>query len=193
MLLSKIARIFAPKPEMLTAHTLYISALGQARNPFFYEQLCVPDTIDGRFDMVVLHVSLINDRLRECGEKTEPLRGALVDSFMADMDQTLREQSIGDSGILHKVQRMGEAYFGREKTYFESLNNTEKLRGALLRNVYNCTEDDASDGARDGASHMCDYCQEAQNHLRAQAAEALMAGNVTWPDITSPATKTGAA
>src|SRR4051812_22915736 len=78
-----------------TIEAIYGMIVAQAREPVFYRTLGVPDTVEGRFDMVLLHLWLVLRRLRE-SEGGVALSQALFDHFCADMDANLRELGVGD-------------------------------------------------------------------------------------------------
>ena len=88
---------------------LYTSAVAAARSPFFY----TADTLDGRFDLVGLHVFLLIDRLRRDPPPGPELAQAVFDAMFADMDVNLREMGVGDLSVGKKVRAMWEAFHGR--------------------------------------------------------------------------------
>ncbi len=123
------------KPDPCDA--LYGAIVAAARQEKFYAQWQVPDTMDGRFDMMTLHVFLVLDRLRGFGLEAEELRQALTDRFFAEMDSALREIGVGDLSVGKKVRKMAEAFFGRATAYTTSMANGETaMAEALARNVY---------------------------------------------------------
>lgn len=129
------------KPDPSDA--LYATIVAAARQPKFYSEWNVPDTLDGRFDMMVLHVFLVMDRLREVGADANGLKQALTDRFFAEMDSALREVGVGDLVVGKKVRKMAEAYFGRATAYTTAMASGElDMRDALARNVF--AEADAS-------------------------------------------------
>jgi len=105
----------------------------QARNPVFFTDLAVPDTIDGRFDMVALHAWLVLERLRDLGMKD--VSQGVVDSLFASFDESLRDLGVGDIGIGHRVKKMADAFYGRLNAYREA-KNEGALADAVIRNVY---------------------------------------------------------
>jgi len=110
------------------------AAIGaRAREPVFFTAFGVPDTIDGRFDLVVLHAWLVLDRLRELGMKD--VSQGVVDSLFANFDESLRDLGVGDIGIGHRVKKMADAFYGRLAAYGEA-KNPDALKEAILRNVY---------------------------------------------------------
>lgn len=122
---------------------LYVATINQSRQTAFYQDLEVSDTVEGRFDMIIMHIYLIMRRLKKGEEKTEEFSQSLFDLLFADMDQNLRELGIGDMGLARRVPKMAEAFYGRIKAYEEALaitdDENEMLKSALDRNLYRGT------------------------------------------------------
>ena len=115
------------------AARLYAAVTTRAREPVFFAELGVPDTIDGRFDLVVLHAWLLLDRLRALG-MTE-VSQSLVDALFAGFEDSLRDLGVGDIGIGHRVKKMANAFYGRMAAY-DTARDSNALAEALGRNVY---------------------------------------------------------
>jgi len=119
------------KPEQ----RLYGAIVAAARHVQFYETMGVADTIDGRFEMIVLHLFLVLSRLK--GEGVEDLRQRLTDEFFADMDRSLRELGVSDVAVGKKVRKIAESYYGRVTAYDKALlANPKILEEAISRNIY---------------------------------------------------------
>ncbi len=163
-----------------TIDRLYGVIVAQARDPFFYGTLGVPDTIEGRFDMLVLHVHLLFRRLAAEHESVRKVGQDVFDRFLGDMDASLREIGIGDLAVPKRMRAMGEAFYGRAAVYDEALAQTsdEQLTAALQRNVY------AGQTAA-GASRLADYVRRAVNALAAQSADAIADGAIGFPSPAS--------
>jgi len=114
---------------------LYACAVDQARSPVFYERGGVPDTLDGRFDMVVLHVWLLLVRLRESGVN-RILQRALQEAAVADYDRSLREMGVGDLSVGRRVREMARAQAGRLQAYDAALGDDAALQETLIRNIW---------------------------------------------------------
>src|SRR5665213_3599039 len=126
-----------PRPEADIAARLYGAIVAQARQPVFYDRLGVADTVTGRFEMVVLHLGLVIDRLqRDEGERA--LAQAVFDLFCTDMDRSLRELGFGDLGVPHRMKKMTEAFYGRARAYREAVASGDRaaLVAAVERNVF---------------------------------------------------------
>lgn len=103
----------------------------------FYRDCGVPDTVDGRFDLIVLHTYIVLDRLRAEGEAGRKLSQQLFDTLFDDMDRSLREMGVGDLSVGKHVKRMASGFYGRMKAYDEArAAGDEALAEALRRNVY---------------------------------------------------------
>ena len=127
-----LSKIFARKP--VEATRLYGAIVAAARQEKFYAQWDVPDTLDGRFDMIVLHMFFVLDRLK--GE-SQKLRQQLTDVFFSDLDRTLREMGVGDLSVSKKIRPMAEAFAGRMQAYAFAIEQGDAaLVEALERNVY---------------------------------------------------------
>lgn len=118
--------------------TLYREAVRAARTPWFYETAGVPDTLDGRFDMVGLYVALLVRRLRLAPKPGPQLAQAVFDAMFSDMDHNLREMGVGDMTVGKKVKAMWEAFNGRVRAYDAALHegNEEGLAEAIRRNIW---------------------------------------------------------
>ncbi len=101
----------------------YAVVLEQARNPRFYTDFGVPDTFDGRFEVLVAHLFIIMHVTGEQGEEARGFNQALFDAAFADMDQTLRNMGIGDMGVPKHMRRMMTGFNGRMHAYEEALDD----------------------------------------------------------------------
>lgn len=138
-----LERLFSGFRDKKAAYELYGKLVGQARMPQFYTAFEVADTLDGRFDMIVAHMFLVQNRLKGEGQATAKLRRQLQEAMIADMDRSLREMGVGDMGIGREVKKMGVAWFGRLKAYaaaLESDNPVSELAVAVARNLYKAEE-----------------------------------------------------
>jgi len=177
-----IRRLFRRGPTAGTIDALYGAIVAQARRPAFYLSYGAPDTAEGRFDMVVLHVALVCRRLgRETGAGEAAARGLsqrVFDMFCTDMDRNLREMGVGDLTVPKRMRRMGEAFYGRLEVYDRALAaiGDEELATALARNVL---------GARTATApawRFAAYVREAARRLDAKPFQALAGGQMDLPD-----------
>jgi cytochrome b pre-mRNA-processing protein 3 len=126
---------FRRPPHPGTIEAIYGMIVAQAREPLFYRAMGVPDTVNGRFDMVLLHLWMVLRRLRPT-EGGAGLAQALFDHFCSDMDDNLREMGVGDLTVPRRMQKFGEAFYGRVAAYDLALDaGTEPLAQALCKNI----------------------------------------------------------
>jgi cytochrome b pre-mRNA-processing protein 3 len=168
-----------------TISTLYGMIVAQARLPCFYRDYGVADTVNGRFDLLVMHLALVVDRLMPDPALRELGQG-LFDRFCRDMDDNLREIGISDLKVPKEMRRMGEAFYGRAQAYQAALAAADDraLVEAVTRNIYGGSPKPAA------AGRLAAYMRAAVRQLAAQGGAALAGGALTWPD---PATVVAAA
>lgn len=124
-------------PLHATIEAIYGMIVTHAREPLFYRDLGVPDTVNGRFDLLVLHLWMVLRQLGSSGEAAN-VSQALFDRFCDDMDANLREMGVGDLAVPKRMQAFGEAFYGRSAAYDLALaSGKEPLAAALCRNVLN--------------------------------------------------------
>lgn len=126
---------------------LYGRILDAARQPVFYRDLGVPDTPEGRYELITMHVILAVGRLNAQGEAGKGTGQNLFEHFFKDMDYALREMGVGDTSIGKKVRAMAEVFFGRFKGYTEAAASDDKaqLSEMLARNILDSGPNENSD------------------------------------------------
>lgn len=168
------------------ARSLYTAAVRQARDPALYTEGGVADTLDGRFDLIVLHVVPLMRRLRQCGEAGRGLSQALFDVMFDDMDQSLREMGVGDLRVGKRVKQMARAFYGRALAYdsaFEQgpgAGRRDTIAEALQRNLFNNEPPPA-----ERLQAMARYVEALIDALDGQSPEALLAGEIGLPPAPS--------
>ncbi|WP_442678171.1 ubiquinol-cytochrome C chaperone family protein [Sphingomonas sp. ASY06-1R] len=152
---------------------LYRAIIAEARLPAWYREGGVPDTLDGRFDMVAAILSLVLLRLEEEGESARSASAFLTELFVEDMDGQLRERGIGDIIVGKHIGRMMGALGGRLGAFRAAFAGGD-LEEAIQRNIYRGVQPDPSAMAvvRDGLSWL-------HTRLAATPAPALVQGS--WP------------
>lgn len=157
-------------------HALYAALVQKARDPKFYIDYGVPDTVDGRFDMIVIHAMLVMRRLREDPEQVHTTGQRLFDLMFTDMDRSLREMGVGDMSVGKHVKKMARAFYGRAAAYEAGMDGSaEDLRRALGENLFRHGE--PSPEAIDGVG---DYLRRASGHLAGQPLASISAGKVDF-------------
>jgi len=166
-----------------TGHELYCAAVAAARRPFLYRQLGVPDTLDGRFDLVGLHVFLVIRRLSALKPPGPDVAQAVFDAMFSDMDINLREMGVSDLAVGRRVRAMWEALHGRAGAYEAALaEGDEALAAALARNVWRGGP--APQGAPARLARLVRCHAEA---LERMAPETLLAGRLAFADAAEVA------
>jgi cytochrome b pre-mRNA-processing protein 3 len=156
---------------------LYEQIVAAARQPAMYADWQVPDTPLGRFEMVCLHMLLVQRRLRgETGAAAE-IAQVLIDEFFTDVDHSLRELGIGDMGVPKRMKRLARMFYGRTKAYGDALDADDRvaLAAALARNVRPDLE------AWPQAADLADYASAAAYRLAGIPTEDICAGRLAFP------------
>ena len=203
-MLALFRTLFTAPPN--AAREAYIARVERARNPFFYESLGVPDTLDGRFELIVLHLFLLQQRLlnpspnRGEARRGAPLGGTeqatpptqpppderstdyarqLSEWFFADMDSSVRELGVADTGVRYRIKAMAKAYHGRLQAYTAASADATQLASALARNLYGTV----AEGSVEHILRMAEYVRTMQTHLATVAEGELLSSHFVWPEI----------
>ena len=169
------ARLFRASPRRETAYQLYGAIVERARRPAFYAALGVPDTLDGRFELVALHAVLVIRRLNAAHERTQEFAQEGFDALFADMDRALREMGTGDLSVGKQVKHMAKAFYGRARAYEQALAGEAPLDEALRRNLYGTAEP-----TRAQVESMAQYTRAVASRLEEQPVAALMKGEAEF-------------
>jgi len=155
------------------AASLYSSCVTAARQPKFYAELGVPDSLDGRFDLLLLFALLTMMRMKDAKAKQR-----LFDLMFADMERSLREMGVGDMSIGKKMKPMLAGFYGRAGAYEQALaeSTDDKLIAALSRNLYGLKS-----GTADDAPTVASYIRLAVAKLAEQSDAELDAGRIVFP------------
>ncbi len=169
--------LFKSKKSEEEAYKLYRAIVEQARNPLFYSEYGVPDTVDGRFDMIVLHAHLVFDRLKDGNDTHETLSQAIFDMMFADMDQNLREMGVGDIGVAKRIRAMAEAFYGRATVYANALQQKENddLEAGITKNLFRKSEPSGLQVAT-----TADYVRKQMSQLAAQDLNDILKGYISF-------------
>jgi cytochrome b pre-mRNA-processing protein 3 len=169
---------FRRKSSIPSIASLYGMIVAQARAAAFYRNFGVLDTVNGRFEMVVLHTVLVLRRLQSEPEAVRALGQGIFDRFCADMDGSLREMGVGDLAVPDKMRKIGEAFYGRQSAYVAALEASDPgvLIGTLARNVFGAPQ------ASLGAVRLATYVRAAADRLAGQEGQALSRAEISFPD-----------
>lgn len=166
---------FGKRPDP-SIGALYGTIVAQARLPLFYDSCGVPDTLEGRFDMIVLHLVLLIRRLRSEPAEQRTTGQQVFDHFCRDMEHNLRELGLGDTAVPKRMRKFGEAFYGRAAAYDRAFTEgNEALVLALRRNVF------GERGELEHARMLARYVQHTEHDLAGQDLAALRAGALRFP------------
>lgn len=165
-------------------HALYGAIVAQARSAAFYRAYGVPDTVEGHFELIVLHVVLVLGRLGRAddgspGAKANRRAGQqLFDVFCRDLDHNLREMGTGDLAVPREMRRFGEAFYGRQTAYCAALAvaGEPELEKALARNIFGMA------GIDDNVARLARYVRAVVTRLEARDPDGLVAGGAAFPN-----------
>jgi cytochrome b pre-mRNA-processing protein 3 len=163
----------------------YERVVEQARTPVFFVAFGVPDTLDGRFELVCLHAFFYLYRLKSLRPEATRLAQAFFDTMFADLDNALRELGTGDLRVGREVKRMAQGFYGRIRAYEDGIAADDSvLCAALGRNLFGTA---AAGPAQLDA--MARYVRHSVDDLCLQKAADLLAGQVRFlaPQALAPA------
>lgn len=166
---------------------LYGAAVAAARQPVFYRDLGVPDTLDGRFDLVGLHVFLVIRRLTGLPPPGPDVAQAVFDAMFSDMDINLREIGVSDLVVGRRVKAMWEALHGRSTAYEaamaqEGAAGEAALAEALARNVWRGEPPPTDGPAGDAPLRLARLVLHQATVLGALPDAELLAGRVRFAE-----------
>jgi len=171
---------FSRRQEKRQAYGLYTSLVKQARQAEFYTDLDVEDSIEGRFDMILLHLFLVDDRLAVEGDICVSFRRSLQEAMVSDMDRSFRELGVGDMSVGKEMKKVGSAWLGRQSAYQSACAEGAEaglLSDAILKNLYNDTKTDKADV-------MAKYMRAVQNLLASVPVTSVKEGKFAFPVVS---------
>jgi cytochrome b pre-mRNA-processing protein 3 len=169
--MSLLANLFSRKDDRAPLRPLYAAVVERARQPHWYEAGAVPDTIDGRFDMVAAILSLVLLRMETAGLVPESAK--LTEIFVEDMDGQIRQIGFGDVVVGKQIGRMVSALGGRLGAYRAGLADDAPLSEAIVRNIFRGEEPEPA-----ALAHVEQGLRAFAAALEPVTAEALLAGQL---------------
>lgn len=178
-MLASLKKLFFPAPFTEEACAVYVALVERSRKPWFYDAQAVPDTVDGRFDVIILHLFLVIQRLRaDVSQDAAYFSRVLSEAFFSDMDRNIREMGSTDTGVAKRIKNMAQAFYGRLHAYESGMAHDDSMKECLKRNLYR--ESEAATPERLEA--MAQYIKRQQNHLAGQSTAELLAGRIHFID-----------
>ncbi len=175
---ARVRRLFAPRHEKIWAEALFARVMVQCRQPGFYLDGGVADTIDGRFDLMALHVAAFVHGLRQQGEAGILAARALEEAMFANLDIGMREEGISDMGVPRRMKTLTQAWFGRLQAYLKAIaaGTSEACRDVVARNLFR-----GADASAAGVSVMAAYLADLSSRLAAIGPAILDFEAVAFP------------
>ena len=169
-----IFRIFRRDPRRTTIAAFYKNIATASRTPGLYGGLAMPDTIEGRFEALSLHMILVLRALRDLPAPADEIAKDLTDAFFRDMDASLREMGVGDTVVPKRMKKIAASFYGRAQAYDPPLNagDEEGLAQALGRNAY---------GSDAPARPLARYALAADKRLKTLDLNALLDTGPIFP------------
>jgi len=161
------------------ADELYGAVVAQARKPAFYSLYGVPDTMSGRYELIILHLALVLDRLKGGGVEADTVGRRTLERFVTDMDDCMREIGVGDMTVPKKVKKAAAGFYERAHAYGLLLanNDEETLAEALSDIVYQRDPADPSSPRR-----LAAYATSVHTSLKAQPVDTLSDVTLAFPE-----------
>ncbi len=174
-----LARWRARRANRFLIDQIHGEIVTAARAPALYERWAVPDSLDGRFEMIALHAGLVLRRLGDLGDLGAQMAQDLVDCVFNRFEDALREMAMSDTGLARRMNGMAAAFYGRNRAYGEALagRDVEALAAALARNVYGAKDVSAAPRSRDLAA----YALAAAIALEREGIDAFAGGRFRFP------------
>ncbi len=177
-----IGRWLENRKNTQIAHELYCALVDQARNPVFYEEYDVADTLEGRLDMILLHMFLVINYLRSSEIDNQRLIQILQEVMIRDIDRSLREIGVGDMNVGKQMKGVGASLLGRLKAYHDALHandHHQALYDVVVKNIYRSDVDTINERAVNG---LVSYIQSATSDgIINKNTDVQKTGKVTFP------------
>jgi cytochrome b pre-mRNA-processing protein 3 len=170
--------LFKRRPAVEAGRALFRAVSDQSRRPIFYTDLGVADTVEGRFELMVLHLVLVLHRIKGEGTEAAETGQATFDAFLKNLDEGLRDMGVGDLSVGKKMRRLGEAVYGRIKGYDRALAaGTVELQGMIGRTLLEGRPDPAH------AADLARYALAAAAALARQPLSDVLGARLEWPEV----------
>ncbi len=173
-----LARWRARRASLVLIEQLRGEIVAASRRPALYSALEAPDRVDGRFELMTLHVGLVLRRLMALGGLGDSIAQDLVNAVFMHLDDTLREQALTDLPVSKRLRTMKEAFYGRNAAYAAALDSGSRadLSAALARNVY------GAPGGAPKAEALAAYVLAVEAALKQTPLEDFTTGRFRFPD-----------
>lgn len=156
-----------------------------ARNPIFYQEFDVPDTVMGRFNMVSIFMTLYLRATNNAQEGVKQLAQEVVEEFFKDIDHSIRELGIGDAGVPKRMKKLGRMFYGRAENYGKALDGGDigELAEAFARNIHSDGEGQAPD-----MLSLAEHVVFVDGKLKSASHDDMIKASLSFPPPIQKAT-----
>lgn len=172
---------FKARRNSKAAHSLYSATILAARDPWLFNDCEIADTPEGRFEVLTLMAFLVLRQLKEI-DGGDDIAQAYFDIMLEDIDSNLREMGVGESTLAKKMKKLAASFFGRIKTYDQSIaaGDFDTWEDTIRRYLY-----ENSDMVGDSATSVAQFTLSISEHIAGQDSAALLSGHVSF-DVEKP-------
>jgi cytochrome b pre-mRNA-processing protein 3 len=177
--------LFGRNTNYELAHALYGAVVARARDVQFYSRYGVPDSFDGRFEMLVMHLFLLHERLKDEDKASRQVSQLVFDAFLDDMDAALREAAVGDQTVPKRIAKMTQVFYGRAGAYEEALKAQDiknALESVISRNLF--PDGDSNGREKALACYMAWQYQHISNLEPGEIVQSAMVFQGALPEET---------
>ncbi|WP_245974183.1 ubiquinol-cytochrome C chaperone family protein [Bosea caraganae] len=177
--------MFGKRPERLApVNALFERVAAASRQPALYLEGGIPDTFEGRFESLTLHVFLVLRRLRELPAPADGLAQDLVDACFSYLEFGFRQSGISDIAVPKRMKKIGQMFYGRVQAYESALASPDpaELVEALRRNA----------GCGGGAGPLAAYARQVVSALAGRDLDAILVQDALFPTLSSQESHHGA-
>jgi cytochrome b pre-mRNA-processing protein 3 len=169
------------------AERIYDAIVAQSRNPAFYIRCNVPDTLSGRFDMLVIHMFVVLQILKLGGREGQLLAQEIVEAFIREMDTMVRDLGVSDRNVPKEVRKIAQLFYGQLLAYSTALQRDDTK--GLANEVWKSFQ--SSDGGNEqsvSSEPIAIYIQQSIKNIQEMPLNMLLQGNIRFPEVTGPRT-----
>jgi cytochrome b pre-mRNA-processing protein 3 len=169
------------------AERIYDAIVAQSRNPAFYIRCNVPDTLSGRFDMLVIHMFVVLQILKLGGREGQLLAQEIVEAFIREMDTMVRDLGVSDRNVPKEVRKIAQLFYGQLLAYSSALQRDDTK--GLANEVWKSFQ--SSDGGNEqsvSSEPIAIYIQQSIKNIQEMPLNMLLLGNIRFPEVTGPRT-----
>ncbi len=164
------------------ADKIYEAIVAQSRNPVFYVRCGVPDTLSGRFDMLVIHMFVVMQNLKLGAGEGRLLGKEIIEAFVREMDSMVRDLGISDVHVAQEVRKIADLFYRQLIVYTNAVER--RSRDALAEAIWKSFQS-GDDNANVGADELADYIFQSIKNIGEMPLNLLLQGHLNFPEIYS--------